>query len=69
MSILLESVSIVSFSVSSCNFSLISFSISTCEGFLYVFGLEVLLENLTDLGCVLNFAFCGWLLVAQVDFT
>ena len=68
-SMMLESVSIVSSSVSSCNFSLISFTVSTCEGFLYVFGFEVPFENVTDLDWVLNFVFCGWLLVVKVDLT
>ena len=57
----LELVSVVSFSVSSCNFSLISFTVVTCEGFLYVFGFEVSFENLTDLDWLLNLEFCGWL--------
>ena len=57
----------MSFSVSSCNFSSIWFTVSTCEGFLYVFGLEISFENLTDLGWLLNFVICGWLLVVWVD--
>ena len=67
MSKSLESVSIVSSSVSSCDFSSIAFTFFTYEGFLYVFSFEVSFQNLTDLNWILNFVFCGWLLVVLLD--